>query len=304
MITRAIILLVTGYLVASSASAQLVPENTTVQLGEHSYAIPDQGIGGVPNVGIIVGDRATLVIDPGLGERNGETVLREVAKISSNTELYIATTHYHPEHTTGIAAFPDSAIYINSVVQETENMENGERVIQRFSGRSALMGELLLGAGLHTADITYDRQYSLDLGGVTVEFLVVGPTHTVGDTGFFVAQDKVLFSGDVVMNNSFVSANAGSSLTAWLTAFDLFEDMGPETIVPAHGEIGDDSSINILRDILSGIQTRARELKAAGVSVEDTGTRVQAEMEALHPDWSRANGVSALAQVAWANAPN
>ena len=47
----------------------------------------------------------------------------------------------------------------------------------------------------------------LDLGGVRVRFLVVGPTHTRGDTGFFVEGDGVLFSGDVVMNNSFLAAN-------------------------------------------------------------------------------------------------
>jgi hypothetical protein len=97
----------------------LVKENATVKLAEHTYAIPDGNVGGVPNVGIIVGSRATLVIDPGLGRRNGETVLRETMKVSKNAELYVATTHFHPEHTTGYVAFP-TAKYIDSRVQETE----------------------------------------------------------------------------------------------------------------------------------------------------------------------------------------
>ena len=87
----------------------MVRENATVKLAEHTYVIPDGNVGGVPNVGIIVGSRATLVIDPGLGRRNGEAVLREVAKVSKNSELYIASTHYHPEHTTGYLAFPATA---------------------------------------------------------------------------------------------------------------------------------------------------------------------------------------------------
>src|SRR5262245_49505357 len=89
----------------------LVKENASVKLAEHTYVIPDGNVPLVPNVGIIVGNRATLVIDPGLGRRNGETVLREVAKISKNAELYIASTHFHAEHTTGYAAFPPSAKY-------------------------------------------------------------------------------------------------------------------------------------------------------------------------------------------------
>src|SRR5258706_13982946 len=93
--------LVVIWLAASTATAQrssvpdpLVKENSTVKVAEHTYVIPDGNVGLVPNVGIIVGSRATLVIDPGLGRRNGETVLREVAKISRNTELFIASTHF------------------------------------------------------------------------------------------------------------------------------------------------------------------------------------------------------------------
>src|ERR1700676_3787067 len=94
-----------AFLVASVVFAQrgpaadpLVRENATVKLAEHSYVIPDNNVGLVPNVGIVVGSRATLVIDPGLGRRNGETVLREVAKVSRNANIFIASTHFHPEH--------------------------------------------------------------------------------------------------------------------------------------------------------------------------------------------------------------
>ena len=86
--------------------APLVKENATVKVAAHTFVIPDMNVGGVPNVGIIVGDRATLVIDTGLGQKNGETVMREVQKVSKNSELYLATTHFHPEHDLGAAAFP------------------------------------------------------------------------------------------------------------------------------------------------------------------------------------------------------
>src|SRR6266542_3859659 len=98
------LLLVVCMLAATSVEAQrgstpdpLVRENATVKLAEHTYVIPDFNVGLVPNVGIIVGSRATLVIDPGLGRRNGETVLREVAKVSRNTATFIASTHFHAE---------------------------------------------------------------------------------------------------------------------------------------------------------------------------------------------------------------
>ena len=99
--SRSALLAVTCTIASSILIAQrgpapdpLVRENATVKLGPHTYVIPDNNVGLVPNVGIIVGSHATLVIDPGLGRRNGETVLREVAKVSKNSELFIGTTHF------------------------------------------------------------------------------------------------------------------------------------------------------------------------------------------------------------------
>jgi len=110
--------------------------------------IPDNNVPLVPNVGIVIGSRATLVIDPGLGGRNGERVLREVAKVSRNTDLYVATTHFHVEHTTGVLAFPATAKYVNSKVQEADFAEGGAQQAATLSSRSPLTAELLSGAAV------------------------------------------------------------------------------------------------------------------------------------------------------------
>jgi glyoxylase-like metal-dependent hydrolase (beta-lactamase superfamily II) len=297
-------------LLASSALAQrgpapdpIVREGVTVKLAAHTYVIPDNNVGGVPNVGIVVGSRGTLVIDPGLGRRNGETVLREVGKVSQNAELYFASTHYHPEHTVGYVAFPASAKYVNSRVQEAEFAELGMGMVKTFASRAPSWGELLKDANRRVADITFDRDYTLDLGGVRVRFLVVGPTHTRGDTVFFVEGDNVLFAGDVVMNNSFVAANQSSSVKAWLAAFDSLEKMRPQTIVPAHGAVGEGSLIGVNRSTMQAIQSRTLELKKQGHPVDHVATMVQTEMQAKHPTWGRAQGVAGAARSAYNEGP-
>jgi glyoxylase-like metal-dependent hydrolase (beta-lactamase superfamily II) len=284
---------------APAAPDPLVRENATVKLAEHTYVIPDANVGLVPNVGIVVGSRAALVIDPGLGRRNGETVMRELGKISKSTEIYVASTHYHPEHTTGYLAFP-MARYVNSTIQEAEFAESGQQMIKTFASRTPLTAELLKDAQGRKADITFDREHTLDLGGVRVRLLVVGPTHTRGDTGFFVEGDGVLFSGDVVMNNSFLAATPVSSMKAWLAAFDAFGKMAPKTIVPAHGAVGDGSLIAANRAIMQDIQKRAIELKGQGKAADEVATTVQMEFQAKFPQYPRVNGVAAAARSAFA----
>ncbi len=277
----------------------IIKPGATVKLSDHTYVIPDGNVPLVPNVGIVVGSRGTLVIDPGLGRRNGEIVLKQVAKISKNAQLYIASTHFHPEHTTGYVAFPPTAKYINSSAQENEFAENGMGMVKTFAGRSALTAELLKDAARRPADEVFLNYYTLDLGGVRVRFLVVGPTHTRGDTGFFVEGDDVLFSGDVVMNESFLAAGPVSSVKAWLAAFDTFGELKPRTIVPAHGAVGTGALISSNREIVEKVRDRALALKAEGRSVDDVATAVQSEFQAQHPSWPRANGLTALARSAY-----
>jgi glyoxylase-like metal-dependent hydrolase (beta-lactamase superfamily II) len=280
----------------------IVRAGVTVKVAPHTYVIPDGNVGLVPNVGIVTGSKATLVIDPGLGRSNGETVLAETGKVSRADAMFIVSTHFHPEHTTGYLAFPASATYINSTVQEAEFERRGMQMVRAFSGRSAVTADLLKDAARRPAAMTFDREYTIDLGDVTVRCVVVGPTHTEGDTAFYVEPDGVLFAGDVVMNESFVAANDGSSMRAWLRAFDTFDAMHPSTIVPSHGAVGTGALIASNRAVMQAIQARAVALKAEGRSADEAAATIQAEQTAAHPGWPRANGVAAAARAAYREA--
>src|SRR5215207_1558205 len=84
----------------------VVQEGKTVKISPHVYIIPDGLVPQVPNVGIVVGSNATMVIDPGLGFLSGQAIAKEVGKVSKNSTIYVVNTHFHPEHTTGDVAFP------------------------------------------------------------------------------------------------------------------------------------------------------------------------------------------------------
>src|SRR6202790_2229262 len=121
----------------------LVQANKTMKVSDHVYAIPDGRVNLVPNIGIIVGTRATLVVDAGMGPRNGQTVLRELAKVNKNTDLYFTTTHFHPEHVTGVQAFPANTRIIRPEVQQEEVDRKQPEVIHNLSQRTPELKALL-----------------------------------------------------------------------------------------------------------------------------------------------------------------
>jgi glyoxylase-like metal-dependent hydrolase (beta-lactamase superfamily II) len=278
----------------------LVRENATVKLTDHVWAIPDNNVGGVPNVGIIVGSRATLVVDTGLGPRNGETIVREMNKVSKNSEVYVATTHYHPEHSLGMAAFKGARLVMPRI-QQTEMREDGQRIFDVFANRSASNGELLRGATYPTADIPFDTEHRLDLGGVNVRIFTKGPTplHTRGDTVIWVEEDRVLFTGDLVMSRRFLAANQNASIRLWLTTLDELAALKPLHVVPAHGDLGDATMIARDQEYLRAVQSRVAELKTQGRSADDAMKAVAEEIAPKYPEWGNPQGSAATVRAAF-----
>lgn len=261
--------------------------DAVTHVSDHVYAII-----GFPNIGIIVGDRATLVVDTGMGPPNAAIVVREAEKLAKGPNLYLTTTHFHPEHAAGAQAFPPRTVLIRPAVQQEEMDKHGAEFIEMFRSRSALFREQLKDVKPRPPDILFDHEIKLDLGGVTARLMWLGPAHTQGDELIFIEPDRTLLPGDIVENKLVPNfPNADASPKGWLAVLDKIAPLQPRYIVPDHGALGDGSLIAQERAFLEELQTRALDLKRQGVSVDDAGQRVEADLKAKYPDWGSITAV-------------
>ncbi len=304
--------LVLSAVTATPAGAQrtydrlpIVKEGTTLKISPHVYVIPDENARGVPNVGIIVGSRATLVVDPGMGLKSGQAVVREMAKLSTNTEIYLVNTHFHPEHTTGEAAFPPHVKIIRAAAQQQDIEEMGLKVVAEFSARSPELAELLKDIkGFRVPTETFERDKTLDLGGVRVKLIRLGPAHTRGDTAIFVEGDAVLFSGDLAMKQAFPAfATPQSRSDSWITSLDALGALRPSQVVGAHYGMGDAAIIAAYRGYFTALRERVGEMKRQGKSSDETATTLRNEFRAKYPDWDQPLRVHSAATAIYAELP-
>ena len=123
----AAVLALTGCL-SAHAIAQEPAASEPLALSDHVTVVLQGQPGAQSNVGIVVGSRGVLVIDSGLGPRNG-AILAEVAHrlAPDRTALYVAATHFHPEHMMGESGFPESAIVVRSMGQQLDIDATGPR---------------------------------------------------------------------------------------------------------------------------------------------------------------------------------
>jgi glyoxylase-like metal-dependent hydrolase (beta-lactamase superfamily II) len=271
-----------------SAAAQVAHMNQPI-LGENTTKISEHvwEITGFPNIAIVVGSRAVLVVDTGLGPKNGATVARVAAKLApGNSRLFLTTTHFHPEHAGGEPGFPAGTILIRNSVQQQEMEKHGQEMIDMFRGMSEQNNKLLMGVVLRRPDITFSREATIDLGGVTARLLWFGGAHTKGDELTLVEPDQTLVSGDVVQNKTmpFIFGDGGTP-TSWLAVLDEVAKLHVAHVVPDHSEAGDGSLVAEERDLITAIRTQAVSLKHQGLSVEAAGKQVSAELKQQHSDW-------------------
>jgi glyoxylase-like metal-dependent hydrolase (beta-lactamase superfamily II) len=111
-----------------------------VQHADGIFLIPDRRVDLVPNVGIVVGGQAALVIDTGLGPRNGTYVLEQAKRLAGDRQLDLTIMHFHPEHGFGAQAFKGTATIVYKRAQRDELGRTGAGYIELFKGLIADIG--------------------------------------------------------------------------------------------------------------------------------------------------------------------
>jgi glyoxylase-like metal-dependent hydrolase (beta-lactamase superfamily II) len=272
---------------ALCAQTNPVLGDDTVKVSDHVWAIM-----GWPNIAIVVGSTATLVVDTGLGPANGATIARAVAKLApGNRKLYLTTTHFHPEHASGEAGFPAGTILIRDAVQQKEMELHGQEMVTMFAGRSEQQKTLLASATLRPPDITFDNEARVDLGGgVSARLLWFGGAHTKGDELTLVEPDRTLVSGDVVQNKVVPNIYGdGGTPATWLEVLNKVQALNVLHVLPDHSAPGDGSMVAMEKQFISDVQSGALELKKKGVSADDAAKQLGSELKSKYPDWPNLN---------------
>jgi len=258
----------------------------------------------VPNIGIVVGSRATLVIDTGLGPDNARIVLEQARRLSGQRTIFLTHSHCHPEHGFGANVVAGDVTSVYNGTQWNELQEKGATLLRMFRERMPALAPMLDGVEFVPPDIRYAGSLELDLGGgLVAEFREVGGAHSRGDQAIVVrGSTSVLFTGDLVEEGYFgVLGDDESHVLPWIDRLSHLEQLDPQLVVPGHGLLGGPVLITEYRGYFEFVRRRVRELRSAGDLPEsDIADRVGAELIDLHPDWQNRNWAKkAVLDLSW-----
>ena len=159
---------------AGPPAPDVAPEGIT-EIASDVFVIPDRRVPLVPNIGIVLGRDAALVIDTGMGPVNGRKVLEVAIRLAAGRRLILTITHFHPEHGFGAQAFKGAAHITYNRAQHDELQAKGQAYLGMFRTFGPGVAEALSETDIVSPDETYDGASStLDLGGRQVELQDLG----------------------------------------------------------------------------------------------------------------------------------
>jgi glyoxylase-like metal-dependent hydrolase (beta-lactamase superfamily II) len=226
------------------AAAPPAPRPFAVQrLAPGVYLVPgDTGRGseGRPNAGFVVTSRGVVVIDALASPEDGERLLRSVRSVSRAPIRWLVLTHHHPDHTFGAIVFRRAGAKVMA--------HPDLRTLASEGGDDALLAEWVRVVGLpamvgfqfaDTPDVAVRGTDTLRLGGRSLVVTHPGAAHTPGDLMVWLPAERILFAGDILVEDGVTMMVDGNS-TALLRALAAIDSLHPRIVVPGHGRLPPD----------------------------------------------------------------
>ena len=273
-----------------AVTAPPVVSGSPEEIADGVFVVPDRRVPFVPNIGVIVGQRAALVIDTGLGPRSGSVVHQIAKELAGDRPLFLTLTHFHPEHGFGAQAFGDAAIIYNRL-QHEEFREKAAGFLEMFGRMGDLAARELDGVELVEPHVVYDEAADIDLGGKLVQLRNRGPAHTRGDQSIFLPKERILFTGDLVENR----ASAISPLSPpndidvdgsrWISVIQELHRLDARIVVPGHGPRGNNSLLALTNEYLRWLRSQTKRLAGEGNDADAIIAELERQIRAHYSDW-------------------
>jgi glyoxylase-like metal-dependent hydrolase (beta-lactamase superfamily II) len=273
--------------------APIVDPSAIKEIAADVFVISDRRIPLVPNIGIVLGSDAALVVDTGMGPANGRTVLEVAKRLAGQRALVLTLTHFHPEHGFGAQAFKGHAKIHYNRSQRDELQAKGQAYLGMFKTFGPGVAAALEDTQLVLPDDVYeDASTAIDLGGRRVELRTWGLAHTAGDQVVWLPEERILFTGDLAEERIFPifpwfpPEDATIDGARWAAILSELIAWKPAIVVPGHGDLGGVEILAAVREYMIDLGGRVAAERRSGRHADAIVADLAPAVRAEHPDWS------------------
>ena len=217
-----------------------------------------QNLGNNATFGLIETTDGAVLVDPG-GTWAGAAMLHEVVRgLTDQPVTHVINTGGQDHRWLGNSYWQAQGATVIAAADAVADQQ--ARASMQLTMLSQLVGEGLSGTEPAYANVTFESDHVLDLGGRRIEIRHVGAAHTPGDSFVWLPDAQVVFTGDIIYVGRILGVMEFSDSATWLEAFGAIEMLEPVHLVPGHGPATTLAQAQAdTRDYLQNLRDRMRE---------------------------------------------
>jgi len=231
------------------------------------------------NQGWIEFERFVLVVD-GNYPSGAEQVVKKIRERTAKPIRFAFDTHHHGDHMYGNKVWVDAGAV---PVAHDGVLEEAARYEPTRWQRDAESREDVRGSELVLPTIRFPDRLVFDDGTRRVELLHLGVSHTHGDGWAWLPGERILFSGDAVVNGPHNYVGDGDT-RAWPGTIEKAQALQPRIVAPGHGPLGDAGVLADQRAFFETLHRVVAEERSAGRSAAELQGRIEALRERVIAD--------------------
>lgn len=216
------------------------------------------------NSAFVVTYSGVILFDTGSSSDIGVAIKKAIAQVTDQPVRWIINSHAHGDHWLGNAAFKVTVEAIYATEQVAKNITSeGKNWVDNFNKlTNGVTGE----SEILPPQIFISERTKIKLGDREITLFLSGDSHSPGGILMWLADDKVLITGDVIYSDRMPST-FDSNLPQWIKLLGELEAMQPNIVVPGHGVVTNVEGVTRLKNLLqifwSAVETAYETDKSA-----------------------------------------
>lgn len=211
------------------------------------------------NLSFIVTTDGVLVVNAGANYLLAKALHTEIKKITDQPVKYVVLENGQGHAMLGSSYWKDQgAVIIGHEDTAHEIKENAFAILERMK---RALKDIAKGTKVVLPDKTFKDKMVIEMGGVRIELLHLGPSHSPGDIVVWLPQKSVVISGDMAFHQRMLPLFEHTDTAAWIETWDKFAALGAKYVIPGHG--GPTNMAEVTRytkDYLVFLRTKMAEL--------------------------------------------
>ena len=236
------------------------------------------------NLSFVIGANEVLVFNAGDNYLLARALHDEIRKITPLPVKAVVLENGQGHAMLGSSYWQEQGVPVIAHIDTAHEIENyGEEVLARMQRRN---GEKAKHTRLTMPDQTFESSLVIDLGGLEVELLRLGPAHSPGDIVAWIPAKSLVISGDMAFHQRLLPIFEHTDTAAWIETWDKFAALDPDYVIPGHGAPTNmDEVTRYTRDYLVYLRAKIAEVIDEGGDLQqayDVDQSPYAHLDTFH----------------------